>query len=167
MAPRQLRHRLWRNVIYVPVAGKSGHVLKVPRREAAHLRKFGPQVFGKACDNFAAPALLFLSCEDFIADRPIQLDQLGVDGALCLDLGLGYPVFKFFERLSVILGKGKLCRRHNTNGPASGSLIRISAIVPVYLVNCRTLNERARTVVDTPQRSTRLSAATSRTGSPR
>lgn len=67
-------------------------------------------------ENLNVPALL-LARKNFPPDRPVQLDQLGIDRALDLDLGLVDTLLERIEYLVITVGKSNVCRSHEPHCP--------------------------------------------------
>ena len=51
-----------------------------------HVREFRAEILSQPVDDAAAPSILVLPNEYFLADGPIQADQLGIDGSQSLHL---------------------------------------------------------------------------------
>ncbi|GAA1871780.1 hypothetical protein GCM10009813_35110 [Brevibacterium marinum] len=69
------------------------------------MRELSSQIFREAGYGLTAPPLLLLSGQNLLSDRPVQLDQLGIDRALGLGLGLVDTLLKRLECLAIIGGK--------------------------------------------------------------
>ena len=114
MAPRQFPSRLlgnWRRGS--PVRREFAHVLKVARRKPRHVRKFQSQIPRQTVDDSAAPTLLTLLGEDRTSKRPIQLNELCVDGAMRATLRVSHAPFELAEQLGVSSGERNINTGHN------------------------------------------------------
>jgi len=66
---------------------KTPYAEEIAAREPGHMWELGVQIIRKAIHDATTPPLLFLLGEDGATDRPIQLDELSLDGALRAHLG--------------------------------------------------------------------------------
>lgn len=110
MAPRQLRNSLLRNWTALPGAGDRCHVLDVAWRKAFHLRELGVQVRGQTLDHPAPPARPFLLQPDALTDRPIQLDELGINSPKGLVLAALTVAFRSSKEVRVAIGHVQIAR---------------------------------------------------------
>ena len=62
-----------------PGFGEGPHVEQVGAGETFHLGKGGPEVAGKAPDDFGSPALLGLADENVFSKLPVESDELAID----------------------------------------------------------------------------------------
>jgi hypothetical protein len=54
------------------------HVLEIPRREAAHVRKRQLEIAREPVDNARAPALFLLPVKNVAPDLPVQCNQFAI-----------------------------------------------------------------------------------------
>ena len=113
VAPRYLRHKLWR------IWKQFGHSLwrnwrtrvlpnfhntrpelmpppdslEIPDRKSFHLGEFGQQILAHLFKKTAAPFRGFLSLNDLFAQEPVQLQHRAIDRDGGFDLGRLNPVF--------------------------------------------------------------------------
>lgn len=80
MAPWQLCSNLLHYLLLRPRFGKRSHILQTARAESLDARKLDLQVMGQPVDHPGAPAFGSLPCQDVVADRPVEQNELPADG---------------------------------------------------------------------------------------
>ncbi len=82
-------------------ASAKAHIFQVARAEALDTWIFSAEILGKTIDDLAAPSLRLLSIQNVPPDRPLEEDELPVDGEGGAHLGGAGTLFDFFEQVCV------------------------------------------------------------------
>jgi len=109
-----------------PGISEGPHVVQIAAGQAGHVEELGAQVDGQPVDDLSAPALL-LPVEACPPDRPVQGEQLGVDGPLRSEAGGADLLLELFEQRGVVVGRLQLGAGHRTHRASTGGRRRGAA----------------------------------------
>jgi hypothetical protein len=101
VSPGQLCNELLHNWLVWRGFSQRSHILKAPQAEALDPRELVLEIVGQSVDHPGPPSLGPLPGEDVPPDRPVEQNQLAVDGERGPNLGAPDAGFELLKELGV------------------------------------------------------------------